>query len=356
MNDTRTQHADGHPSDGSMVLEMPVSQGKLTFMHNRFFPKLGRAVSEVGLGCWQLGGDVWGSVTADTAEEILEEAVLGGVTFFDTADVYGDGESERIVGRFLARHPGCVVATKAGRRGIYPDRITRETLGGALDASLQRLGVERIDLLQLHCVPTGLLRDGEVFTWLSGFRDAGKIAAYGASIETIEEGLLCLRDPGLASLQVIFNVLRQRAAAELFPLAEARGVAIIVRLPLASGLLSGGMTADRRFAVSDHRHFNRDGQAFNVGETFAGLPFEKGVELVNGLRKILPAEPPLPLLAQRWILDHPSVTTMITGATRPEQAARNASTSLLPPLSPAIHEQLTAFYAARVHEHIRGPY
>ena len=325
-------------------------------MQSRHFPKLGRTISELGLGCWQLGGDTWGSVSDDTARNILGEAARGGVTFYDTADVYGDGQSERIVGRFLESNPGLVVATKAGRRGIYPDRITRATLAAALDESLGRLGAGRIDLLQLHCVPTALLRDGEIFAWLSDFRDSGKIAAYGASVETIEEGFLCLRDLGMASLQVIFNLLRQRPAAALLPAAHAAGVAVIVRLPLASGLLTDTMTADRKFPANDHRNFNRDGQAFNVGETFAGLPFQTGVELVKELRGIIPEGSSLELLAQRWILDHPAVTTVITGASRPEQAARNCGASLLPPLPPDLHKALAEFYESRVHQHIRGPY
>ena len=342
--------------NGLTALDLFIGAGKLGAMQSRSFSKLGRTISEIGLGCWQLGGETWGTVTDEAARGILEEASRGGVTFYDTADVYGDGQSERIVGRFLTGHPGMVVATKAGRRGIYPDRITRATLGAALDESLGRLGVGRIDLLQLHCVPTELLRDGEIFGWLAGFRDAGKIAAFGASVETIEEGFLCLRDPGLASLQVIFNLLRQRPAAELLPAARAAGVAVIVRLPLASGLLTDTMTADRKFAVGDHRSFNRDGQAFNVGETFSGLPFEKGVELVNELRGIIPAGSNMALLAQRWILDHPAVTTVITGASRPEQAARNCGASLLPPLPPDLHKALAEFYESRVHQHIRGPY
>lgn len=326
-------------------------------MNFRQFGKTGWEVSEVGLGCWQLGDVTWGEVSMETAREILQAAYDAGVTFFDTADVYGDGRSERLVGEFVRElgDPRVRVATKVGRRGIYPDGITRASLTEAVESCLSRLGVDCIDLVQLHCIPTGLLRDGEVFEWLAGLRAAGKIAQYGASVESIEEGHLCLRDSGLASLQIIFNIFRQQAVEGLFPSAAREGVAIIVRLPLASGLLSGRMTPETKFSEGDHRHFNRDGAAFNVGETFSGLEFEKGLELVGELRGLLPADIPMAVAAQRWILDHPEVTTVITGATMPAQAAANAAVSAVPPLSAGLHDRLLEFARDRVHPFIRGP-
>jgi aryl-alcohol dehydrogenase-like predicted oxidoreductase len=315
-------------------------------------------VSEVGLGCWQLGSD-WGPVSLDNALTILETAAEGGVTFLDTADVYGLGRSETILGMFLKRHAGPVfVATKLGRfpEPGWPGNFTLEAMREHTTASLKRLGVESLDLTQLHCIPAAVLEDGEVFEHLRALQREGLIRRFGASVESMDEALLCLEQEGLASLQIIFNVFRQKPIAALFEQAKARGVALIVRLPLASGLLSGKFGRGSKFAESDHRHYNRDGQRFNVGETFAGLPFAVGVELVEQVKPLVPEGMTMAEMALRWVLDHDAVSVVIPGATQPEQARDNAAASDLPPLSPELHAKFRELYRRRVTRHIRGPY
>jgi aryl-alcohol dehydrogenase-like predicted oxidoreductase len=325
-------------------------------MNIRNLPNHDFSWTEIGLGCWQLGGG-WGRPWDDgVAQDILRAAYESGTRFIDTADVYGSGESERSIGRFLNSHSDCFVATKLGRGGIYPDGYSRETLLAATRASLSRLGAERLNLTQLHCVPLGVLREGKVFDWLREQQREGLIEHFGASVESVEEGLICLEQEGLSSLQVIFNVFRQKPLEELLPKAKALGVAIIVRLPLASGLLAGKMSMDTRFVEGDHRHFNRDGAQFNVGETFAGLPYEKGVELANELKADLPEGMDMAGMSLRWILDHEAVTAVIPGASSPAQARANAAAAALSPLSAEVHAGLSAFYREKVREHIRGPY
>lgn len=272
-------------------------------MNDRLFGNMGVNVSEIGLGCWQLGGVDWGDIDDKAALEILESAVSAGVNFFDTADVYGSGRSEELIGRFLRDCSEQVfVATKLGRaEGIFPDGTTEAAVRSATNASRHRLGVDTLDLTQLHCVSTELLRQGAVFDWLRRLKEEGAIRAFGASVESMEQALLCLRQEGLTSLQIIFNLFRQKPISELFDEAKARGVAIIVRLPLASGVLAGKMSRQSRFAENDHRNFNRDGQAFNVGETFAGIPFENALDLVEELRPLLPRGMSMAQVAQRWI-------------------------------------------------------
>jgi aryl-alcohol dehydrogenase-like predicted oxidoreductase len=326
-------------------------------MKTRVFGKSGWSVGEVGLGCWQLGGSDWGDVSDEKALAILTSAVESGVNFFDTADVYGAGRSEMLIGRFLKETRAPVkVATKLGRLGLYPDKYTEASLRQATEASLKRLGVETLDLTQLHCIPTGVLRQGEVFEWLRRQQRVGLIRQFGASVESIEEALLCVEQPGLASLQIICNIFRQKPVTALFAIAKTNGVAIIVRLPLASGLLAGKMTAKQKFAANDHRLYNRDGQCFNVGETFAGLPFAKGVELADALKPFVPAGMTMAQMAMRWILDHDAVSVVIPGATKLEQATGNASASALSPLGAALHDRLEQFYTQQVATHIRGPY
>jgi aryl-alcohol dehydrogenase-like predicted oxidoreductase len=239
---------------------------------------------------------------------------------------------------------------------MYPDKYSREAMLAATRGSLERLGVDRLDLTQLHCVPTGLLREGKVFDWLREQRDQGLIARFGASVETVEEGLICLEQEGLTSLQVIFNLFRQQLVEELLPKARDKGVGIIARVPLASGLLTGKFSKQTAFKEGDHRNYNRDGQRFNVGETFAGVPFETGVELVDDLKEMLPDGVSMVQMALRWILDHDAVTAIIPGASSPQQARANASISDLPPLSEELHQRLAQFYTQRVHDHVRGPY
>lgn len=325
-------------------------------MNSRQLGQQGFEVSEVGLGCWQLGSD-WGSVSEESSLAILTGAIDNGVTFLDTADVYGNGLSETIIGQFLRQCQRPVkVATKFGRKdGIFPDGYTEEALRRATESSLERLGVDSLDLVQLHCLPTEVLRKGEVFDWLRRLQQDGLIQHFGASVESVEEGLICLQQEGLLSLQVIFNLFRQKLATELLPQAEEKGVGIIVRLPLASGLLSGKYTRETKFPEDDHRNYNRNGEFFNVGETFAGLPFEKGVELADQLKGYLPEGMDLAQMAMRWILDHKAVSTIIPGASSPEQAARNARISEVS-LPESLVQSLYEFYAVEVQQHIRGPY
>jgi aryl-alcohol dehydrogenase-like predicted oxidoreductase len=329
-------------------------------MKTRPFNGTNRQVSEVGLGCWQLGGSDWGDLDDQAAFAILTAAVEAGVTFFDTADVYGDGRSESLIGQFRRQRGGAddiFVATKLGRTSsLYPDHYTEAGVRAATEASLRRLGVEALDLTQLHCVPTGVLRHREIFEWLRALQTEGKIKRFGASVETMEEALLCLDEEGVSSLQVIFNLFRQKPAEIVLPRALRQGVAIIVRLPLASGLLSGKLTRETHFAANDHRHYNRDGEKFNVGETFAGLPYEKGIELADALRARVPAGQTMAQWSQRWILDHEAVTVIIPGASRPQQAKDNAAVSGRPPLSAEAHQELRRFYEEEVAAHIRGPY
>ena len=313
-------------------------------------------VSEIGLGTWQLGAD-WGDVDDSTAEKVLATAVENGVNFFDTADCYGEGLSETRLGRFVKTLSSeVVIATKIGRfpQPGWPDNFSLQQFRQHTENSLKRLGVECLDLTQVHCPPIDLLKQGEVFGWLRTLKQEGKIKQFGFSVESMEEAQLCLQEEGVASLQIIFNIFRQKPITTIFKEAQEKQVTLIVRLPLASGLLSGKMKSDARFADNDHRNFNRDGQAFNVGETFAGLPFEKGLELVDGLKKLAP-EGNLSQFALRWILDFEAVRVVIPGSRNPQQVASNCAASALPPLSPETHEALSKFYTDEVAPHIRGP-
>jgi aryl-alcohol dehydrogenase-like predicted oxidoreductase len=329
-------------------------------MNTRIFGKTGRVVGEVGLGTWQIGGN-WGDVPDATGLAVLRTAHELGTTFFDTADVYGDGRSESLIGKFLKETGGrdrLFIATKLGRRGDpgWPANFTRKVVRQHTEDSLRRLGLDALDLTQLHCVPTDVLRRGELFGWLDELKQEGKIKAYGASVEAMDEALWCCAQPGCASLQIIFSIFRQKPIHTLFDTARANGVALVVRLPLASGLLGGKMTRATRFPAEDHRNFNRDGQHFNVGETFAGLPFEKGVELADELKAQVPAGMSMSELALRWCLDFAAVSVIIPGAKSPEQARANIRAGALAPLSATQHVQLAAFYERQVAAHIRGPY
>lgn len=323
-------------------------------MQKRRLGKTGYNVSEIGLGCWQLGGD-WGGMEETTAREILATAVKLGVNFWDTADVYGGGRSETLIGAAEPATIGVIVATKLGRGpGIALEHFTRETVSEAIKGSLERLGTDTIDLVQLHCIPPRVLEEGEIFAWLDDLKREGLIRHYGASVETVAEGLTCLKYPGLATLQIIYNIFRQDAAEELLPRAAIADVGIIVRLPLASGLLTGKFGKSHHFAETDHRNFNRDGQLFNVGETFSGLPFDKGVELVAELEAMKPKDWPLSHLALRWLLDQPAVSTVIAGVSRPDQLADNVAAAERPRLFPELKDRLSRFYRARVRPHVRG--
>lgn len=331
-------------------------------MNTRLFGKTGRNVSEIGLGTWQLGAN-WGDVTDEVALETLRGAWEAGVSFFDTADVYGDGRSERLIGRFLKETAGVkpgelFIATKLGRRGDpgWPGNFTRAAVRRHTEDSLARLGVEALDLTQFHCVPPEELKRGELFGWMEELKSEGKIKAYGASVEAMDEALWCVEQQGCAALQIIFNVFRQKPITTLFDAAKKKNVALIVRLPLASGLLAGKMSAATTFDASDHRNFNRDGQQFNVGETFAGLPFGKGVELADKLKAFVPAGWTMADWALRWILDFEAVSVIIPGAKNPAQATGNTRAAKLPKLSAEQHAQLAEFYTREVAAWIRGPY
>ena len=327
-------------------------------MKTRLFGNSNVAVSEIGLGCWQLSGMDWGDLDDRRALDILNTAADAGITFLDTADVYGNGRSESLVGRFLKNRSGkFFVATKLGRMSdLYPDKYTEAGVRAATEASLNRLGLDALDLTQLHCVPPKVLKQGEIFGWLRNLQKDGKIKNFGASVETVDEARVCLAQEGLCSLQIIFNIFRQKPIHTLFAEAKQKHVGIIVRLPLASGLLGGKMTKTQKFPQNDHRNYNRDGQCFNVGETFAGLPFEKGVECADALKQLVPAGMTMADMAQRWILDHDAVSTVITGASKAEQAKSNARVSELPRLAAELHKRLGEFYEREVKLHIRGLY
>ncbi|MBJ7538136.1 aldo/keto reductase [Marinomonas transparens] len=324
-------------------------------MKARILGKTGYQVSEIGLGCWQLGND-FGPVEDQEASAILHTAVDQGISFFDTADVYGGGLSEQRIGQWrqsLSRQP--IIATKVGRdAALYPDAYNKAAIKKSLQASAKRLGVEVIDLAQLHCVPREVLFGGDIFAWMEDLKQEGIIKHFGASVEMLDEAIFCCAHPQLASLQILFNIFRQDAVDSLFPLAEQNEVGVIVRLPLASGLLSGKMTLDHAFDKGDHRSYNKDGVAFHVGETFNGIPYEKGVALVEQLKAKLPEGQNILDVSLRWILDHPQVSSIIAGASRSSQVVRNAAVSALPPLDGELHKLLSEFYRQQVRKEIRG--
>ncbi len=327
-------------------------------MNFRPFAKTGWQIPEVGLGTWQLGGD-WKKLDDKSAAAILRTAVDQGVRFFDTADVYGRGLSEERIGRFLRDcSERIIVATKLGRfpEPGWPRNFSLENLRQHTENSLKRLGVEALDLTQLHCIPTDFLKRKETFDWLRILQKEGKIRHFGVSVESMDEALFCLEQDGVTSLQIIFSIFRQKPIEVLFEKAKQKQVALIIRLPMASGLLSGKFSRQTLFAADDHRQYNADGQAFNVGETFAGIPFAKGLELVEQLKGFVPPGLTLSQLALRWILDHDAVSIVIPGATSIQQVVANVNASRIPPLSSALHRNLQDFYQAVIQPNIRGKY
>ncbi|RYF81523.1 MAG: aldo/keto reductase [Chitinophagaceae bacterium] len=315
-------------------------------------------VAEVGLGTWQLGSADWGAVDEEKAFQILQEYVAAGGNFIDTADVYGNGMSETVIGKFLKTVSTPVyVATKLGRRHDAPNgwhqNFRYDFMRRQVEDSLANLGVNKLFLEQLHCIPTDELQKGEVFDHLRKLQSEALIEHWGVSVETSEEALLCLEQEGLASLQIIFNLFRQHVADEVFAKAAAKGVALIVRVPLASGLLSGKFTKETKFESSDHRNYNANGEAFNTGETFSGIQFSQGVEFAEKIKAILPDDRTAQW-ALRWILDHPEVTTVIPGASKPSQVQSNVAASSLPPLAKDIHQQLRKLYDEDIKPAIRG--
>jgi aryl-alcohol dehydrogenase-like predicted oxidoreductase len=320
-------------------------------MHTRSFGRTGWSVSEIGFGSWAIGAD-WGTVDDSDALAALNETLDRGVNFIDTADVYGNGRAEKLIAQVLAARGGKrpVVATKAGRR-LNPHvaaGYNRENLTAFVERSLQYLAVDTLDLVQLHCPPTEVYYRPETFEALDGLVAQGKIRHYGVSVEKVEEGIKALEFPGLTSVQIIFNMFRQRPAELFFELAKRHQVAIIVRVPLASGLLSGKFTRTSQFAANDHRNYNRHGEAFDVGETFAGVPYEDGLAAVEEIRALVPAGVTMAQFALRWILTHDAVSVVIPGAKNRRQAQENAAAAELPPPSPEAMARIAAIYAARI--------
>ncbi|MET9612839.1 aldo/keto reductase [Kitasatospora indigofera] len=319
-------------------------------MEQRVLGRTGRKASVVGLGTWQLGAD-WGDVREEDALAVLDAAVESGVTFFDTADVYGDGRSEQLIGRYLRERPdaGVLVATKAGRRlEQRPEHYTLENLRAWTDRSRANLGVERLDLVQLHCPPTAVYSSEQVFDALDTLVAEQRVAAYGVSVETCAEALTAIARPGVASVQIILNPFRLKPLDEVLPAAAAAGVGIIARVPLASGLLSGRYTSDTVFPADDHRTYNRDGSAFDQGETFSGVDFATGVEAAVEFAALAPEGATPAQTALRWIVQQPGLSTVIPGARNPAQARANAAAAALPPLPAATLAAVTELYDRRI--------
>ncbi len=327
-------------------------------MHYRSFQ--GSAIAEIGLGTWQLGSADWGDVNEQEAFEILQAYAEEGGNFVDTADVYGMGISETVIGKFLKTTTREInVATKLGRRhdGLngWPQNFTYDFIKRHVEDSLQHLDISQLFLEQLHCIPTEQMRSGNVFDHLRRIQQDGLIRHWGASVETEEEALLCLEEDGIASIQIIFNLFRQHMADVFFDKAREKNVALIVRVPLASGLLTGKFTESTVFSKNDHRNFNANGEAFNVGETFSGIEFSKGLQAARDMSALFPNDR-VSQWALRWILDHPQVTTVIPGASKASQVRSNCAASELPPLAPDIHQSLRALYNEQVFHLIRGEY
>ena len=320
-------------------------------MENRTLGRTGRQTSVVGLGCWQLGGD-WGRVDDADALAVLHAAVDAGVTFLDTADVYGDGRSEKLIGRFLRERPdaGVTVATKCGRRADphVPQAFTAGNLRAWTDRSRANLGVDRLDLVQLHCPPTPVFGTDAVFDALDALVTGGVLAAYGVSVETCDEALAAIARPNVASVQIILNAFRLKPLERVLPAALAAGVGIIARVPLASGLLSGRYDETTTFAADDHRTYNRHGEAFDVGETFSGVPYAAGVDAARALGALAPEGVSTAAHALRWIVDQPGVSVVIPGARNAAQARANAAAADVPPLSPDVLAGIRSVYDERV--------
>lgn len=315
-------------------------------------------VSEVSFGTWAIGGS-WGSTNDGDSIAGLHRAMDAGVNFFDTADVYGGGHAEELLAKATkGKEDGIYIATKFCRAGNIheADTYSEETVRQYCENSLKRLQRERIDLYQIHCPPLAILQNGRVFEVLNKLQQEGKIRHYGVSVETVEEGLFCLGVPGVKALQVIFNLFRQKPADELFPKAKAAGVGILARLPLASGLLTGKFTESSTFEASDHRSFNANGESFNVGETFAGLPFDKGVELARELAWIAEGRGNMARAAMRWILDNPNITCVIPGFKNVQQVEDNLGVMDVAAFGEDEQQRLAAFYQEKVKKYIRGAY
>jgi aryl-alcohol dehydrogenase-like predicted oxidoreductase len=322
-------------------------------MEQRPLGRTGADVGVVGLGTWQLGGD-WGDVDDDTAGDVLEAALDGGVSLLDTADVYGDGRSEvRIRQALVTRAGRPFVATKAGRRAdpFTAEQYTPENLRAWIDRSRRNLGVDTLDLVQLHCLPTAVYSDQRVYDALDSFVEDGAIAAYGVSVETVAEGLTALEHPGVQTIQVILNVFRRKPLEELLPAAQKAQVGILARVPLASGLLTGKYDESTEFPADDHRNFNRHGEAFDVGETFSGVPFEVGVRAAREVATIA-GDAPTAAFALRWVIDQPGVTAVIPGARTVAQVRGNIAAADLPSPTDSQLADLERVYDEHVRAHV----
>ena len=325
-------------------------------MNHRDLGSTGYEVSEIGLGTWQIGSD-WGDVSDEEGKQAIRAALDAGVTFLDTADVYGDGRSERHIASVLDEREAredVIVATKAGRR-LDPHEAAGydyEHLSQFADRSREKLGVEAVDLLQLHCPPWPAYYRPETFDALARLREEGAIDGYGVSVEKVEQALKAIECPGVETIQIVFNPFRQRPAELFFREAKRRDIGVIVRVPLASGLLTGALSADDEFPENDHRNFNREGEAFDRGETFAGVPFERGLDAVSALRSYVPDERTMAEFALRWILDHDAVSSVIPGSVNPDHIEGNAAVSEAPSLTGREHGAMRDVYEEYVAESV----
>ena len=327
----------------------------LQAMEQRTFPRLGRTASVIGLGCWQLGAD-WGTVEESTAMDILHAAADAGVTFLDTADVYGDGRCERLVGRLLRDRAGesLFVATKTGRRARVQEdaEYTEANLRSWVGRSLDNLGVDRLDLVQWHCPPTETVQRDAMYDLFDAMTDEGLIAGYGVSVETVEQAHIAIAHPNIASLQIIANPFRIKPFETVIPEAAALGVGVIVRVPLASGLLSARFRADTHFAADDHRNYNREGRAFDIGETFSGVPFDIGVNDALELAGAAPVGVSPAQAALRWIIAQPGVATVIPGASSAAQAQANAAVGAIAPMPASYDDAVRRIYDRDIRAHV----
>ncbi len=324
-------------------------------MKSRTFGRLGVPVSEIGFGAWAIGG-TWGKVDDSESKAALHAALDGGVTFIDTADVYGDGHSERLIAEVMKERGGerPFIATKAGRRlpSQAPSGYTLENLTGFINRSLENLDTDVLDLVQLHCPSTDVYYRADIFGHMDHLVSVGKIKNYGVSVERVEEALKAIEFPNVVSVQIIFNPFRQRPADLFFAQAEAKNIAVIARVPLASGLLSGKFTTDTKFESDDHRQFNRNGEAFDVGETFGGVPFEVGLAAVERLRPLVGGDSTMAIMALRWILAFDAITVVIPGAKNVAQANANAAASGLAALPALVREGIDAVYNDMIKPHV----
>jgi aryl-alcohol dehydrogenase-like predicted oxidoreductase len=324
-------------------------------MKQNTFGRTGRTVSEIGFGAWAIGG-AWGDVSKDDAKAALHAALDSGVTFLDTADVYGDGRSEQLIAEVLKERGGDkpYVATKLGRR-LSPhvaEGFTKQNLTAFVDRSLANLQTDCLDLVQLHCPPPAVYYQQEVFGHMDDLMKAGKIRHYGVSVEKVEEALKAIEYPNVQSIQIIYNIFRQRPASLFFAEAKKRQVGVIARVPLSSGLLTGKMNASTAFAADDHRAFNRNGEAFDKGETFSGVPYDVALEVVEEIRKLVPANTTMAEFALRWILMEDAVSTVIPGARNAAQAQANSRASALPALPAETMDTLRELYRNRIAQYV----